>query len=121
MDSDFVTQIIRYLANYFSRIEVLDMIALGSASEFIDSSEIEIQSSDLERLVLPCLKKLILPYATEHDNAVRALVGYIMKAAPNLKRIEEFFPGLTKTSISWETEFGSNDETRNLRRNRVIP
>ena len=97
----FACQLAKILTSYFPHVEVLDMATLICPSErSMNSAELTRLSSDLGRLCLPKLKKLIMPSAIERDDGVQVLVRGMIEASPNLECIEEFAPGVARAAMS---------------------
>ena len=99
LDFSFATSLTEFLSTYFSHVEVLDISTLYSPEKPMSPKQLEMMSSQLEKLYLPELKRLILPSATHDDPEIQAFVGDLVKACPNLQRIDDLTPGLAKALV----------------------
>ena len=91
----FVASMKQCLKANFSHVEVLDMSSLvRSSCEPINLQEFIISSPDLENFSLPELKRLILPSAIKTGEGIQTFVRHLIRAAPNLQRMDNFTAGL---------------------------
>ena len=96
--SEIASRLCEVLENYFRHVEVIDMSSiLFPYGMRMNHVELKYLYSDLKRLHLPKLKKLVLPSCIGLGDAIRVFVRGIIEAAPALQSIEEFKPGLATT------------------------
>ena len=97
----FACRLAKFVKTYFSHAEAIDMTSLHcSLEKSWTTIELEHLSSELEQLFLPELKILKLPYGIKPNAEIQVFVAGLIKAAPNLQRIEDFEPAATNAVIS---------------------